>query len=207
MTQTQANQVKERVSPQSTATPKEWYLLQKERRQGPYSYHDILKKLQNRELYGSELVQDSTSQDSVPWVPLSCVEEFSEERIRKLIQSGDAKIKSVLVARKNPRVEKIIPVFIHDSVMAWKGKSFSVSSQGVGIILENPFFEHGDILQIHFCCTADGSKSFNAKVEVLSKRVSDKFVSQRTSVKYSLLFKDLDASSEKVIKTWLDGKG
>ena len=203
---TQANQVRETVSPSSPITQKEWYLLQRDRRQGPYSFYDVLKKLQNKELYGSELAQAGNSQDSGPWVPISCLEDFSEERIRKLIQSGDAKIQDILIKRKNPRIEKILPVFVHDSVMAWKGRSFSISTQGVGIILDNPFFEQGDILQMHFCCSADGSKSFNSKVEVLSKKVSDKFISQRTSVKYSLLFKDLDSSSEEIIKSWL-GKG
>ena len=197
----QATQAQEVLSSKKQT---EWYLLQNDRKQGPYSYYDVLKKLQNKELYGSEMAQSIGSNGESRWVPLSCFEDFSEERIRKLIQSGDPKIKEVLVKRENPRIEKILPIFIHDSIMVWKGRSFSMSSCGIGIILENPFFEHGDILQLHVCCSSDGSQSFNAKVEVLSKKVSDKFISQRTSVKYSLLFKDLDSSSEKIIKAWMN---
>ena len=181
----------------------EWYLLQNGRRQGPYSYYDILKKLQNKELYGSELIQ-ADGQNS--WVPLSCMEDFSEDKIRKLIESGDAELQKILVKRKNPRVQKILPLFVHDDLVVWKGKTFSVSTQGAGIILENPFFEPKDILKVHFCCSSDGSKSFNTKVEVLSKKVSDKFISQRTSVKYSVLFKDLDEHAEKVVREWVSKK-
>ena len=196
------NQAQEILS--STAET-EWYLIQRDRKQGPYSYYDVLKKLQNKDFYGSELAQSSKSHSQSQWIPLSCIEDFSEERVREFIKSNDPKLKEALVERKNPRIEKIIPVFVHDGLMVWRGKTFSVGTHGAGIILQNPFFEGGDILQVHFCCSSDGSKSFNTKVEVLSKKVFDKFISPRTSVKYSLLFKDLNSSSERIIKSWVKG--
>ena len=101
--QTEVPPVKETASP-STPPPqgstqpgdKEWFVLKAENRYGPFSYVELVRMLQEKNLYEFDYVWNPSM---TAWARVAEVEEFKPEKIRGLKESTCRRFSSAVVMR------------------------------------------------------------------------------------------------------------
>jgi hypothetical protein len=125
------NSVQEFLDPQ--VPEQAWYILKNENKFGPYSYLNLVKMLQGKQLMEYDFIyKDGMSK----WKTVSEVEEFSADKIRELKNSGQLEINEVFFRRRYLRVEYGASIIIHNNQSVWKGKSLDISPGGAGLLLE-----------------------------------------------------------------------
>lgn len=181
-----------------------WYILKNENKFGPYSFLDLVKMLQTKQL----MEYDFIFKDGMPgWKTVSEVEEFSADKIRDLKKSGLAEIGELFFRRRYMRVEYGASIVIHNNKSVWKGKGLEISPGGAGFLLEKTSLSNGQIngnvsagdnLFLHFKA-GDGVPPFNAVCTVVSvTSVSD------LQFKLGVKFTNISQNVQQSIKTMTD---
>lgn len=150
-----------------------WYVFRQGRQFGPYSYLEMVKMLQTKNLGEFDFVW-STGFNT--WIRLGQVPEFSPEAIEKLRQMADPKIEQVFFRRRFPRIPISAKVWVHDQKRIWQGQAQEMSAGGLGVLLRLiEDIDIKDVLVVHFPRDVlPGLPTFNAIAEVVSVRqVSD----------------------------------
>lgn len=183
------------------STPNEWHVLKGETQYGPYSYEEMLSMLQNKTLYGFDFVW-SPHLDG--WTTLSDLAEFSADRISRIVEKSDDP--DVFHRRTHERVHCKLPVYIHNNVKFWTGTVESLSSGGALILMENPLLLPGDQITIHFKSLQPDGKPFNAKGEIITKRLTKQRIEHDSQLYYAIKFDVVQPSGEKDITQFIDEK-
>jgi hypothetical protein len=147
-------------------TVEEWFILKGDDQSGPYSFHDLVKMLQDKTLFEFDYIWKA-GQDS--WRRVAEVTDFAPDSIKTLKQSKMSVISNIFFRRRFKRREFGGTLIIHDNKKVWHGKSLEVSEGGAGLIMFNAMALPGQTVYLHFRPSGN-VPPFNALVEIVSKK-------------------------------------
>lgn len=151
---------------EAPANGEEWFILKGDDQSGPFTFHDLVKMLQDKTLFEFDYIW-KPGQDS--WKRVAEVTEFAPEQIKDLKSSRMNSISNIFFRRRFKRREFGGTLIVHDNKKVWHGKSLEISEGGAGLIMFNAMVLPGQTLYLHF--RPSGSvPPFNALVEVVSKK-------------------------------------
>ncbi len=180
------------------STSNEWHVLKGASQYGPYTYEEMLGMLQGKTLFGFDYVW---SPHLGTWTPLAELAEYSADRIAALAASdNEAK---VFVARDHQRAACDWKTYVHDDAKFWVGKIQSISVGGALILMENPLLLPGDTLTLHVPPSPQVPTAFNARGEVLSKRLTKERVTHDSQIYYAFKFNQIPSLGENLISKYI----
>jgi hypothetical protein len=177
---------------------KEWFVLKESNKYGPFKYLELVRMLQEKNLYEYDFVWNSKLSQ---WRRVSEVEDFLPEKIQDLRSSPIKEVQDVFFRRRYPRASYGASLVIHNSKAVWKGQSMEIGPGGAGIVVEKVNFEPGQTLFLHFKA-GDGVPPFNAICTVVSKHPVPG--SSLAAVRYGVKFTNISQSVQKAIKSYTD---
>ena len=181
------------------STSNEWHILKGNTQYGPYTYEQMLLMLQEKTLFGFDYVW---SPHMETWAQLGVLAEFSPDRISSLAKNaGNTK---VFINRNHDRANCDWKTYIHNDQKFWLGKIESISLGGALILMENPLLLPGDTLTVHIGKNGDLQIPFNAKGEVLSKRLTKERVTHDSQIYYAFKFNQIQTFGENLIKSYVE---
>ena len=183
---------------QTQQSDKEWYILKSENKYGPFAYLEVIRMLQEKSLYEYDFIWNS--KQTQQWKRVSELEEFSSNRIKELNQSKDPAVKDTFFRRRYARKAYGASLLVHNSKSVWKGQSMEISSGGAGIVIENPDFEPGQTLFLHFKI-GDGVPPFNAICSIVSKHLIN---DEKKTTKYGVKFTSISQTVQSAIKDYTE---
>lgn len=171
----------------------EWYVLKEEKESGPYSFHEMIRQLQERKINAWDLAWNATQE---VWKPISEISEFDEERIKSLRQSGQPMVSELFLLRRFQRAPYEASLVVHHNKVTRHGKSMEISRGGAGILLDDFDLEPGQTLFLHFKA-GEGIPSFNALCAVVSKQSTRPGLTEiRYGVKFISIMKTIQQAIE-----------
>ena len=174
----------------------EWFVLKgEENKYGPFSYLDLVKMLQEKNLLEYDYVWTSSLDE---WKRISEIAEFSPEKIKELKKIGLAKVAKVFFRRKHARAQYGASILLHDNKSVWKGQSLEVSPGGAGLLIESDEVQIGQNLFLHFKA-GEGVPAFNAACLIVSKQSGS-----GNLVRYGVKFTTISRSVQAAIKKYTD---
>jgi hypothetical protein len=174
---------------------KEWFVLKGENKYGPFGYLELVKMLQEKNLYDYDYIWNAAM---VGWKRVSDCEDFSMDKIRALHSSKNPESEEIFYRRRHERVKYGASVLVHNSKSVWKGLSVELSSGGAGLIIDNQSLELGHNLFLHFK-VGDEVPPFNAICSVVSKQVGE-----NNQVKYGVKFTNISRDVKHAIKAYVE---
>src|SRR5579871_3215625 len=106
---------------------KEWFVHKGESKYGPFTYHDVIRMLQERKLNDYDFIWKA---DMVSWTRIHNCVEFSPEKIRDLCDSQQSEVVDIFFRRRHPRAKYETEVLIHNCKAVWKGTGLEISLGG-----------------------------------------------------------------------------
>jgi len=183
--------------PQPTNTNNnEWHLLRGEAKYGPYTFIQMVKMLQNREIYEYDYVWSASVSK---WSRVAELRDFSPERISSLV----VKHKDVFYKRKFERISTSGDVLLHDNFKAWKGKNLIISEGGCCLKILNSMLQPGDDVYIHFRPNS-GLPAFRVKGEIVSKKFDPNINDIEHPSEYGVRFTEINDKVQKEIKKFVN---
>ncbi len=153
---------------------KEWFILRKNKKYGPFKYLDIIKMLNSSSLFDYDFIWNK---DFKSWNKISDLKAFSSYYINQVKTNYLPELGNIFFRRKHKRIKFDSKVFIHDNEKHWTGIGNDLSPGGTSVTISSSFGEvellPGDIVNIHFKQTRN-IPSFNAKAEIVSKWYKNK---------------------------------
>ena len=183
--------------PEELSNDKEWFVLKDENKYGPFTFVDLVKMLQDKNLYEFDYIWNSGFTN---WKRVSECEEFRPEKVRALRGSGHPEIEEVFFRRRHARARYGASLVVHNNQKVWKGESLEISPGGCGLFIENSLLEPGQTLFLHFKA-GDGVPPFNAICQIVSKQMSTNGSAQ---VKYGVKFTSISRQVQLAIKGYTD---
>lgn len=175
---------------------KEWFVLKAENRYGPFSFVELVRMLQEKNLFEFDYIWNPSM---AAWSRVSEVEEFKPEKIRGLKDSGMPEVQEVFFRRRHARASYGASIIVHNNKKVWKGESLEISSGGAGIKIDNADLQPGQTLFLHFK-PGDGCPPFNAICTIVSKK-SDK---NGPFPSYGVKFTSINRSIQAAIKDYTE---
>jgi hypothetical protein len=148
------------------AEGEDWFILKGDDQSGPFSFHDLVKMLQDKTLFEFDYIW-KPGQDS--WKRVAEVSQFTPDQIKDLKTSKLNAISNIFFRRRFKRREFGGTLIVHDNKKVWHGKSLEISEGGAGLIMFNAMVLPGQTLYLHFRPSGN-VPPFNALVEVVSKK-------------------------------------
>jgi len=171
----------------------QWFVLKGENKYGPFSYLELVRMLQAKNLYEYDYVWTK----SLPtWSRVADCDDFKSDKIRQLLQSKNPIMSEVFFRRRHSRVQYDTSVIIHNNKKVWKGKSVELSPGGAGLVVEAKDFDPGQTLFLHFNVGED-VPPFNAICSIVSKQHATDMMSE---IKYGVKFTNISKEIQQVIK-------
>jgi hypothetical protein len=197
----QAAPVAQKTAPASTPVESsgedEWFVLKGENRYGPYTKLDLIRLVQEKNLFNFDFIWRK-GMDS--WLRMAELPEFSHDQIRKLIlDETNRNVIDVFAKRKHKRISYECDVVAHDNTALWKGQCVELSEGGAGVVFENSLLLPGHKIYLHFL-PGSMSKPFNVLSEVVSKKYSQAIKKSDTVVVYGIRFINLQKTDYEQIK-------
>lgn len=193
-----AKPIENSLSPALIQDEKEWYILKSENKYGPFTSFEVVRMLQEKSLYEYDFVWNPKLGQQ--WLKIAEVNEFGLEKIRELHGSKDKELKDVFLRRRFARKSYGASLLVHNSKSVWKGHSIEISSGGAGVIVENPDFQTGQTLFLHFK-VGDGVPPFNAICTIVSKHEDSK---DGRKTKYGVKFTSISQDVQQAIKLYTE---
>lgn len=176
-----------------------WYALRGKEVCGPYDYIEVIRQLQDKQLFEYDLVW---TKGLIEWTPIATLRDFCAERLLEVKAGKDA---HVFEKRKNPRAMLELPAWAHDSQMVWPGRTLSLSAEGAGVSLPNPGLLPGDTFKFHFKNRID-QWAITTDAKVLSKGYRKNLEKMTESISYNVQFLNISDDLKKLInKSILQG--
>lgn len=175
-----------------------WYVQKSTERHGPFTYHELVRCLQEKTVYDFDFVWKD-GMDS--WVRIAEHEMFQPERIRQLASQIENNEQQVFLKRQHARLRFESEVIVHDGREVWMGQSYQASVGGSGLVIENATLNPGQMIRLHFA-PCDGLPAFNALGEVVGKQFTKDIKGAKSPVKYSVRFLKLDGSAEPQVREY-----
>ena len=180
------------------ATSNEWHLQKGGTEYGPYSYEDIIKMLQDHHVFESDYVW---SPHLDKWAPLGTLVEFSVDRISRLAEKS--KNGEVFSKRQHERERCQFAVTVHKNLKHWSGTFESISVGGGLLLMRNPLILPGEVITIHCEQNKNIKTPFNAKAEIIAKRLVKGKIEHDTEIYYAVKFLQLQPVGEAQINLYI----
>jgi hypothetical protein len=178
-------------------TSREWFVLKGENKFGPFLYHDVIRLLQEKNVFEYDYVWYS---GLASWKRVAELDDFSSNNIKKL-KGGDNKESEIFFRRRHARASYGGSIIVHDNKKVFKGHGLEISAGGAAVMIESPGLEPGQSLFLHFK-PGDGVPPFNAVCEVISKQVNAGVDPSLSSVRYGVRFTNISQETQKSIKEY-----
>jgi len=178
---------------------KEWFVLKGDNRYGPFAYLEVIKMLQEKNLYEFDYIWNASMSG---WKRVAEVEEFKPEKIRSLKNSDLPQVQEVFFRRRHARAKYGASLVVHNNRSVWRGEALEISAFGAGITVDSPTLEPGQTLFLHFK-PGDGVPPFNALCAVVSKQ-SMEVSGSPAKVRYGVKFTSISQTVQKAIKTFTE---
>lgn len=162
----------------------EWFVLKGKDRFGPFSYREIIRMLQEKQVYEFDYVWKAPMKT---WSRVAELEVFAAEEIEKMAGSDDPGVQQLFFRRRHARAQHGASLIVHDNHKVWKGESLEISEGGAGIRMSNSMLLPGQKIFVHFK-PSDGLPSFNVMCEVVNKKFVTGVRSSSTPVTYGVRF-------------------
>lgn len=179
-----------------TLKKEEWYVLKGSDRYGPFSYREIIRMLQEKQVYEFDYVWKTPMET---WARVAELECFAEDEISKLSESDDPTVQQLFFRRRHARTKHGASLIIHDNQKVWKGESLEVSEGGAGIQMHNSMLLPGQKVFVHFK-PSDGLPSFNVMCEVVNKKFITGVRSNNSPVTYGVRFLSMNGDMKDNIR-------
>lgn len=179
--------------PQAANQPvgdKEWFVLKAENRYGPFSYVELIRMLQEKNLFEFDYVWNP---QMTAWARVSEVEDFKAEKIRGLKDSGMAEVQEIFFRRRHARANYGASIIVHNNKKVWKGETLEISAGGAGLRIENSDLQPGQTLFLHFK-PGDGVPPFNAICTIVSKHGTKNGQHSSYGVKFTSINRTVQAA-------------
>jgi hypothetical protein len=173
---------------------KDWYVLKDENRYGPFSYLEIVKLLQEKNLFIYDFIWNK---DLPNWTKISDCEQFATDKIKQLHASQAPYVDEVFFQRRHARAKYASSVIVHNNKLLWKGRSLELSEGGAGLLIESTKIEPGQTIFLHFKVGED-VPPFNAVCTVISKQI----LPSGHEVKYGVKFTSISRDVQEAIKNY-----
>ena len=171
---------------------KQWFVLRKNKKYGPFKYLDVIKMLNSKSLFDYDYIWNKNFKS---WNKISDLQAFSSYYVNQIKNSYLPELGNIFFRRKYKRVKYNAKVFIHNNEQFWTGTGHDLSPAGASVTLNNKFGEDellpGDILNIHFKSGSKNLPNFNAKCEIVSKWYKNKEF-RDSPLCYSFKFKSIN---------------
>jgi hypothetical protein len=182
----------------------EWYLLRGENQHGPFTYVEMIRKLQEKALFEYDFVWNSSL---AGWQKVAEVSEFRPNRIRSLLAGGPEdtdEVKAAFLRRRYLRAPCNSSLIVHDAKGLWRGRSLEIGAGGAGITLDSGRFNVGDTLHLHFK-PGDGVPAFNAVCTIVNANFTD--MHSNGPYRYGVRFTSVANWAQKAIANYTDRVG
>jgi hypothetical protein len=186
--------VKAKKAAPSSVTEKDWFVLKGENKYGPFSYLEIVRLLQEKNLYEYDFVWNK---ELPTWTRVCDCANFTPERIKELHGSREAFVDEIFFQRRHARAKYSASVIVHNNKLLWKGQSLEVSAGGAGLLLDTTKIDPGQTIFLHFK-VGDDVPPFNAVCSVVSKQI----LPTGKEVKYGVKFTHISRDVQEAIKTY-----
>lgn len=180
------------------ATSNEWHLQKAGTEYGPYSYEEILKMLQDHHIYESDYVW---SPHLDVWTEIGSLAEFSADRISRLVEKS--RDPQVFHERKHGRARCHFEVLAHNNSKLWNGTMESISVGGGLVLMQNPLLLPGELIILHCRENSSMKVSFNARAEIIAKRLTKGKIEHDTGIYYAVKFLQLQPVGETQIEKYV----
>lgn len=178
---------------------KKWYYIENNQPQGPLSQLDLIKKLQNKEIFDYQFVWAPHFDE---WKMFCESEEFSKKYIQWVYEHLFEKNGEYYFNRRTSTRKKVTcEASGHNASIFMSGLTESLSMNGCEVELDYPLLQIQDRVTVHFAYPKKLDLNFNAVCEVLQKKYTPRKLHQKMKVKYILKF--LEKSEEKNIESIL----
>ncbi len=175
----------------------EWFVLKGENRFGPFSYSDIITKLQDKSLYEYDFVWNPGMEG---WKRVAETDDFAPVKVREYREKvNDTSTSEIFFRRRHARVSYGGSVVVHDNKRTYRATSVEISAGGASLLIENGLIQPGFILFLHFK-PGDGVPPFNASCEVVSKQFIDLAEKPGSPIKYGVKFTSISQATVQSIK-------
>jgi len=174
-----------------------WYVLNQNRKQGPYTYAQMIEFVQKSEILDYQYVWAPHLSE---WTVLAEVDDFSKDRMIRLIEKAE---KLPFYQRTVPRVALKLEIFAHNFHKAFDGTCYSLSENGGYFLLNEPLLQTGHKLQVHFPTQSGNSTAFNVNCEVKVKKFSKTRLNSKSGLHYVLLFSP-EQSAKSTLKNLIE---
>jgi hypothetical protein len=180
------------------STSNEWHVLKGETQYGPYTYEEMIRMMQTKLVFGYDYVWSPHMES---WTPMSDLEEFSVDRLARLVDQNRSQ--EVFSQRAHDRVMCILPCYVNDQQTLWEGTVENLSEGGALILMKNPVLLPGHIVHVHFRSRNDRDMAFNCTAEILTKRLVKTRIQHDTGIHYAVKFLSKTAVGDQQIQKWL----
>lgn len=178
---------------------KKWYYMSSNEPQGPLCHIDLVKKLQDKDIFDYQYVWAPHYEE---WKMFCEAEEFSKKYIQWVYDNLFEKNGQFYFNRRNSTRKKVTcEVNGHNSAIFMTGHTESLSMNGCEVEFDYPLLQVHDQITVHCVYPQDLNLHFNALCQVLQKKYTPRKFHQKMKVKYILKF--LDKSEEKNIASIL----
>jgi hypothetical protein len=174
----------------------EWYVLKGSDRFGPFSYRELIRMLQEKQVYEFDYVWKAPMET---WARVAELECFHADEIAKLSESEDPSVQQLFFRRRHARKKHGASLIVHDNAKVWKGEAMEISEGGAGIQMHNSMLLPGQKVFVHFK-PSDGLPSFNVMCEIVNKKFVTGVRNSHTPVTYGVRFLSMNGDMKDSIR-------
>lgn len=174
----------------------DWYVLKWDNRYGPFSYHEIVKMLQEKNIFEFDFIW---RQGFEGWHRIAEVPDFAPDKLKALVAQAGSGTDDVFYRRRHQRTRHNASIIVHDGQNVWKGTSLEISEGGAGLVMHNSLVLPGQKIFLHFK-PGDSVPPFNAVCEVVSKQYVKGVKSKDAPIGYGVKFVEISGDVQKAIR-------
>lgn len=175
-----------------------WYVLRQSKKQGPYTYADMILQVQKDELMDYQYVWAPHLEQ---WTVLAEVEDFSKDRLIRLLEMQEAQKDALVLPfekRICERVNAELKVFAHDEKKFFDGYCLSLSRHGGFFLLNEPLLQPQTSVEIHLIEQEGVTNAFTVRGQIKSKKYSRNRINSKSGLHYVVLFDDVEVKKKMI---------
>lgn len=176
-----------------------WYVLIGTQKYGPYPYKKMIEMIQQNQLMDYNYAWNETLDH---WTPLYQLEDFSSDRFQLLLKNEND-LSQAFIPRKNPRIEKRLPLMGHNSIRFFDGELVSLSENGALCLMNTPLLQVADQVKLHFQLNGIDEKSFNVEAVIVRKNFTRQRLNAKSGLYYAIRFTQMQSHGLEQIKNWV----
>lgn len=175
----------------------QWYILRGEDKYGPFEYTAMIRMIQQNEVFDYNYVWAPHLES---WTLISDIQDFSPDRIARLIEQGLIKDYTSAEDREAVRVDLVVPVYGHNGHMFFDGHTLSLSENGALVLLNTPLMLPGQELHLHFRGVESNKTAFNVKAKIVRKNFTRTRINVKSGLHYAVRFIQVSRTGQDVLK-------